>query len=302
MTERESATVVKRTGFAGVPLIMLPLLVVDSLHFVFARLLVPYLPGVTAAFFVLTVAFVELAIYMGIRRRIHFGTFKANYPFFLVVGALVAASTALNYEAVSYIDPGTASLLAQTTTLFALVLSIVWLHERLAPLEIAGALIALSGVFIIAFQPGDYLRLGALLVLISAFMYSLHAAIVKRHGGDMDFGNFFLFRVASVSFFLLIFTLGRGQLMWPEGEAWFWLILIGTVDVIFSRVLYYLALRRLQMSFHTIILTLSPVLAILWTLVLFGVRPTTIGIIGGIAVLSGVGIVTVSKSRSGEVS
>jgi drug/metabolite transporter (DMT)-like permease len=234
---------------------------------------------------------------MGIRRRIHFGTFKANYRFFLVVGALVAASTALNYEAVSYIDPGTASLLAQTTTLFALVLSIVWLHERLAPLEIGGALIALSGVFIIAFQPGDYLRLGSLLVLISAFMYSLHAAIVKRHGGDMDFGNFFLFRVASVSFFLLIFTLGRGQLMWPEGEAWFWLILIGTVDVVFSRVLYYLTLRRLQMSFHTIILTLSPVLTILWSLVLFGVRPTTIGIIGGIAVLSGVAIVTASLSR-----
>ena len=302
MTERESATVVKRTGFAGVPLIMLPLLVVDSLHFVFARLLVPYLPGVTAAFFVLTVAFVELAIYMGIRRRIHFGTFRDNYRFFLVIGALVAASTALNYEAVSYIDPGTASLLAQTTTLFALVLSIVWLHERLAPLEIAGALIALSGVFIIAFQPGDYLRLGSLMVLISAFMYALHAAIVKRHGGDMDFGNFFLFRVASVSLFLLIFTLGRGQLMWPEGEAWFWLILIGTVDVIFSRVLYYLALRRLQMSFHTIILTLSPVLTILWSLVLFGVLPTTTGIIGGIAVLSGVAIVTVSKSRSGEVS
>jgi drug/metabolite transporter (DMT)-like permease len=297
MAERESATVAKRTGFAGVPLIMLPLLVVDSLHFVFARLLVPYLPGVTAAFFVLTVAFVELAIYMGIRRRIHFGTFTANYRFFLVIGALVAASTALNYEAVSYIDPGTASLLAQTTTLFALVLSIVWLQERLAPLEIAGALIALSGVFIITFQPGEYLRLGSLLVLTSAFMYSLHAAIVKRHGGDMDFGNFFLFRVASVSFFLLIFTLGRGQLMWPEGQAWFWLILIGTVDVVFSRVLYYLALRRLQMSFHTIILTVSPVLTILWSLVLFGVRPTTIGIIGGIAVLSGVAIVTASLSR-----
>jgi O-acetylserine/cysteine efflux transporter len=232
-----------------------------------------------------------------LRRRIDFSTFRSNIRFFLSIGFLVAASTTFNYIAVGYIDPGTASMLAQSATLFALGLGVFWLREKLAGREITGALIALAGVFIVSFQPGDYLRLGSLLVLASAFMYALHSAIVKRHGGQIEFGNFFFFRVLSVSGFLLLFTAARGQLVWPSWEAWRLLILAGTVDVVISRVLYYLALRRLQLSFLSIILTLSPVITILWSIALFGEKPTVQGFIGGAAVIVGVLIVSSSKSQ-----
>ncbi len=280
------------------PLVIAILLLVDSLHFVFARLLLPYLPGGTSAFYVLAIATLQVFIFLGLRRRIRFSVFRSNLRFFLAIGLLVATSTTFNYVAVGYIDPGTASLLAQSASIFALGFSIFWLREKLTGLEIIGALIALIGVFVISFQPGDYLRLGSLLVLASAFMYALHAAIVKRHGGQMDFGNFFLFRVASVTGFLLLFTSIRGQLIWPSWEAWRFLILAGTIDVVFSRVLYYLALRRLQMSFHTIILTLSPVITIIWSLILFSEKPTAQSFVGGAAVILGVVIVTWGKSKA----
>ncbi|MBK8796247.1 MAG: hypothetical protein IPM07_07640 [Anaerolineales bacterium] len=44
--------------------------------------------------------------------------------------------------------------------------------------------------------------------------------------------------------------------------TWLLLVLTGTVDVVISRALYYQTLRLLPMSIHTIILTLSPVVAI----------------------------------------
>ena len=66
------------------------------------------------------------------------------------------------------------------------------------------------------------------------------------------------------------------------------IIVAGTVDVVFSRVLYYVALRRLKMSVHTIILTLSPVLTVLWSVLLFSERPSTQALIGGLAVILGV--------------
>jgi drug/metabolite transporter (DMT)-like permease len=69
------------------------------------------------------------------------------------------------------------------------------------------------------------------------------------------------------------------------------------VDVVISRVLYYLALRRLKMSILTIILTLSPVLTVLWSVILFSERPSLQAFIGGVAVLLGVIIVTYSMSR-----
>ena len=282
------------------PVVVAVLLMVDSLHFVFARLLVPYLPGGTSAFYVLAVATVEVSIFMAIRRGIRFDIFRNNLRFFLSIGLLVATSTTFNYVAVAYIDPGTASLLAQTSTIFALALSLIWLREHLNRLEVAGALVAILGVFIINFQAGDYWRLGSLLVLASSFMYALHAAIVKRHGGDLEFRNFFLWRVASTTGFLLIFTAARGQLVWPEPRAWIILVVAGTVDVVISRVLYYLALRRLRMSFHTVILTLSPVITILWSIALFGELPTLQGLIGGAAVMAGVAIITVGRSRAKE--
>ena len=278
--------------------LMIPvLLMVDSLHFVFARLMLPYLPGGTSAFYVLAVAAFEVGVFLVITRRIRVRVFLDRWPFFLVIGLLVAASTAINYIAVGYIDPGTASLLAQTATIFALALSIFWLRERLGSRELLGSAIAIIGVIIISFQPGDYFRLGSLFILGSAFMYALHAAVVKRYGGEMDFANFFLFRVASVTGFLFLFSALRGQLELPSGRAWLILFVAGTVDVVISRILYYLALRRLQMSYHTIILTLSPVITILWSLFLFRLKPTAQGLMGGAAVILGVAIVSFNRSR-----
>ncbi len=279
------------------PVVIAVLLMVDSLHFVFARLLLPYLPGGTSAFYVLAVATVEVAIFLALRRAIRFDILRQNLRFFLAIGLLVALSTTFNYVAVAYIDPGTASLLAQMSTIFAMGLSLIWLRERLNRIEIVGALVAIVGVFVINFQPGDYLQLGSLLVLGSSFMYALHAATVKRHGGELEFRNFFFWRVASTTGFLLIFTVARGQMAWPEPQAWIVLIVAGTVDVVISRVLYYLALRRLRMSVHTVILTLSPVITILWSLALFGELPTLQGLIGGAAVIAGVAVITAGRAR-----
>jgi drug/metabolite transporter (DMT)-like permease len=56
-------------------------------------------------------------------------------------------------------------------------------------------------------------------------------------------------------------------------------------------------LRRVRMSFHAIILTMSPVVAILWSLLLFRETPTIQGFMGGAAVIAGVIIVTLSRQH-----
>jgi drug/metabolite transporter (DMT)-like permease len=277
------------------------LLLVDSLHFVFARLLEPLLPPEAAAFYVLAVASLETGLFLGARREIRPAVFWRHAPFFLVVGLLVAASTALNYAAVHVVDPGTASLLGKTSIVFSLALGFFWLRERLVAAQVVGAAVALAGAAAISFQPGapaDFLRAGSLFILASSFMYALHAAIVKGHGQEIDFANFFFFRVASTTAFLWLIVAGRGNLVWPGPRAWLFLALAGTVDVVISRVLYYLALRRLQMSFHTILLTLSPVITIGWSLLLFGAYPGVRAILGGVAVIAGVAIVTVYRPES----
>ena len=154
----------------------------------------------------------------------------------------------------------------------------------------------LVGVFIISFQPGDYLRFGSVLAVVAALMYATHAALVKRSGDGMDFLDFFFWRLLFTTAMLFVFSTVRGALAWPSAAAWPLLILAGTVDVVLSRTLYYIALRRLTMSLHTIILTLTPILSMVWSLLLFDVVPTVAQLVGGAGIIVGVLIVTVNRA------
>jgi drug/metabolite transporter (DMT)-like permease len=277
-------------------LLVVPLLIVDSLHFVFARLLLSHISPGVSAMYVLAIATLEVGMFALIRGRLHVKTMRTHLWFFLAIGLLVATSTNINFEAVAFIDPGTASLLAETYILFGVGFGLIWLHDKLSPTQMGGALVAVAGIFIIAFQPGDYTRLGSLLVLCAAFMYALHAAIAKRYGGDIEFLDFFFFRLLFTTGFLLFFALGRRALTWPSASAWPLLVIVGTVDVVISRTLYYVALRRLKMSIHSIVLALSPVAAICWSLLLFDTFPTPQQLLGGAAVILGVLLVTFGRN------
>jgi drug/metabolite transporter (DMT)-like permease len=287
---------------AKLPATIVVLLLVDSLHFVFARLLLPYLPPVSSSFYYMTIALLQIALFAALRRQIDWRVFRQNAKFFLAIGFLIAAATSMSFAAVVYVDPGTASMLARMGTIFALGFGILWLKERLVRGQKIGAILAIIGVFIISFQPGgesSLLWLGSLLVLASTFSYQLHAAIVKRQGGEIDFTNFLLFRMAASCLFLFFFALGFGELTWPSGwEVWLILLVTATVNVTISRSLYYLVLRRFKLSIFTIILTLSPVITIFWSITLFDERPTTQSLLGGVAVILGVILVTASQRSS----
>ena len=279
------------------PVLVVILAVLDSVHFVFAKLLLHHISPYASVFYIMVVASLQVGIYGFFRGRIRFGTLFKNLWFFLSIGVLIGISTIINYEAVAFIDPGTASLLARAPILMSLGLGIFWLGERLTKLQGGGAVLALCGVMIISFQPGDYLRLGSLLILVSAFMYALHTAIVKRYGEDMDFVEFFFFRLLSIAVVLFFIAAGRNALVWPGATAWGLMLVIATVDVVISRALFYLVLRRVKMSVFSTVLTLSPVAAVLWTFLLFDIAPTVQQLLGGIGVILGVYMVTIKRNR-----
>ena len=282
--------------------ILIVLLLVDSLHFVFARMLLPHISPSVSAMYVLGIATVMVGLYGVAKGELGWRPALEHGGFFLAIGFLIAVSTNVNYEAVAFIDPGTAALLGKSGIVFGLLLSFFWLHEKLSRPQIIGSAIALLGVAVITYQPGDYLRLGSLLVVGSTFLYAVHTAIVKRYSGRMAFVDFFFYRLLFTTAFLLIFSAARSALILPTATAWAILILAGTVDVVLSRALYYIALQRMQMSVHTIVLTASPVVAIVWSIAFFNVHPTGQQILGGLGVLLGVLIVTGIGQRRSTVS
>ena len=251
---------------------------------------------VASVMWVLAMGALEVGIFAARRGKVRFEVFRKHAVFFLAIGALVGVSTTINYTAVSFIEPGVAALLSQMSILFGVSLGVFWLRDHLTRQQAFGAGIAILGVIVITFQPGNFLRLGALMVIASSFLYAYHAAIVKRYGSGMDILEFFVWRLAATTGILILLAAVQNQLAFPpNAAAWTIVIIAGTVDVVISRALYYLALRRLSVSLHALIFTLSPVVAILWSLALFGSQPAFRDGIGGVVVLVGVAIVTYRK-------
>ncbi len=277
------------------PALIAFLVIIDSVHFVFARLLLPYISPYVSVFYVMAIGTLQVGLYGLYCRRIHFRTLFKNIWFFLSIAALIGISTIINYEAVAFVDAGTASVLGKASILMSVGLGIFWLRERFTRFQSLGAFFALTGVLVITFQPGDYIRLGSLLILLSAFMYALHTAIVKRYGEKIDFLEFFFFRLFSTSAVLFLIAVGRRAFVWPDPLTWALLVMTGTIDVVISRALFYFVLRRMTMSIHSIVLTLSPVAAILLAFLLFDTMPTFQQLIGGVGVILGVFMVTIKR-------
>lgn len=270
-------------------------LVIDSMHYIFARMMLPYLPPVTTAMLALAVSAIEMGVVVQVRQGISPAFFFRHWKFFVAIGVLVAVASNLSYMAVVFVEPGTAALLGQTTVLFGLLLGLIWLKETLLPLQLLGSAIALGGVAAISFQPGDYFRVGSLVVLTASLVYATHAAVVKRYRIDMDFYEFFLFRATLTALFLFVLAVAQNKLVMPSPKGWLLVIMVGTVEIFLGRSLYYIVLNRVQMSVHSILLTLSPVMTMLWALLFFGSQPTRIEIIGGTAVLLGIMLVTLRQ-------
>jgi O-acetylserine/cysteine efflux transporter len=271
--------------------IVLILLFLDSFHFVFARLLSPLISPRVSAFYVMGIATLVVGGFAIATRQLNFGVLRKHLGFFVLIGLLIGGSTNLTFVAVGYVDPGAAALISQLSIPISIVLSVIWLKERFTRVKVIGAVLAMVGAVIIALQPSDFFRIGSLMIMIATTLYTFHTALVKRNG-DVDFVNFFFFRLLFTTLALFSFSAVQNAVVWPSAAAWPWLILVAGVDIVLSRVLFYTALRRLHLSAHTLILTLSPVIATAWSFALFGVVPTLQQIIGGIIVLAGVLLAT----------
>ncbi len=276
-----------------VPL-MAVLLLLDSMHFVFARLLLPLISPRVSAMYVMAIATIIVGGYGLITKQLNWRVLRSNWLFFVLIGFCIGGSTNLTFVAISYVDPGAAALIAQLSTPLSVLLGVFWLKEHFTRGQVMGAVLATLGAAIIALQPGDYFRIGSLMIAAATTIYTLHSALVKRNG-DLDFVNFFFFRLFFTTLWLFIFPAVQGVLTWPQPQAWPLLLFVGVVDIVVSRWLFYTALRRLNFSLLAVVMTFSPVIAVIWSLLFFHVVPSWQQAIGGLIVISGVLLVVTMK-------
>jgi hypothetical protein len=155
-------------------LLIVGLLLVDSLYYIFARLLLPLLPPAAGAMYMMVVGAVQVALLMG--GRVDWRVLWRHRRLFLTVGLLVGVNTTMGFVAVRYVghgvapvahvDPGRSRARCRLAGRAAAAVGgpvVTWLWSVLAfggqPMatEIGGGLATLAGVLLVTASRAGWL-------------------------------------------------------------------------------------------------------------------------------------------------
>jgi drug/metabolite transporter (DMT)-like permease len=228
----------------------------------------------------------------------HFRAISANLPRIALIG-LVTAATALFYAyGILVVGPTTAVFLLQFSTVFTILLGIGVLKERFTPREAVGVMLAIVGVFILAY--GDLtIQAVGLVVLIGAALLSALASLLSKmyvkkiNPTTLAGGN---------SFFVLLFifsyslALGKVNTTFPS-TVFVYAVLGAVTGVVVSFILLYKAFALYDVSKVATIMTAQPFMTAVWSFLILALVPSSNQILGGVLIFIGVGVLSLTKGK-----
>ncbi len=206
-----------------------------------------------------------------------------------------------------------ASVLANTTPFFVLVLTWVFLKARTNWLGIVGLFLGFGGVVLMVStqlggdrDTGD-LVLGMVLALLGAAGWGVGTLIVKwlmERDPEFDFVGFTTAQHLTGGAVLLALAFGikgSGGTAWDSGQLWAALAYLGAVASALATVAFYGALRRTDATIASAFLFLVPAGAVLIE-VGFGNSPDAIVLVGMFVAIAGVALVNFAPMLLGATA
>ena len=182
------------------------------------------------------------------------------------------------------------SLLGAMNPVFIPVLAALFLHERLTLSKVLCVAVSMAGVVIIIGVGGTVDFLGALLMLMSVFLWSSASIIIRKLRGAYD-----PMQVAMMSMLVALpFTLGwagmelRTQACVFTVSSVLAVLFMGIVGTAVAHSLWNYSLSKMDASFCSMFYPLQPLVASVLGVVLLGERITANFVIGGVIICCGI--------------
>jgi len=198
-------------------------------------------------------------------------------------GALNAAGMLAFFWAVSLAPLATVSAINFTAPLFATLLAILILGERVGTRRWAALIVGFLGTLVIVRPGSDVLGPGALLALGASSVWAGAMVTIKELTRTESALSITTWAAFFVGLFSLIPAIAVWR--WPTGEQWLWLIAIGTLG---SMVQLWLS-KAFSLADTSVVLPfdfLKLVWASLFGLMLFSEIPDVWTWVGGIVIFS----------------
>jgi drug/metabolite transporter (DMT)-like permease len=220
-------------------------------------------------------------------------------------GAFFAADLILWHYSIEYVGAGLATVLGNTQVVIVGLLAWAFFGERPTRSSVLAIPVAMTGIILISGvlengAYGDDPKLGAIYGVLTGIAYSGFLLAMRRgsvEGGRVA-GPLYDATLASA---LCIIPIGLviGDLDFtPSLEATAWLIALALSSQVLGWLLITVSLGRLPTALTSVLLTLQPLLAVLFAALLIDERPSTLQLFGAAAILAGLLIASMGRGKA----
>jgi len=209
----------------------------------------------------------------------------------------------LTFSALSRIPASMNAILVSTNVIFIAIFSAVFLKERISGVKVIGILSALLGVVLITFNRGFTFAsrvslMGcsfSILAAISFALYSVFGKKVLERNDPMGVQTLALLSGAVLLTILSLLSTGFGELISAQRATWGLMVLLSVTMIGIAYPLWFFCLKRMQASHVSVYIYMTPVFAVILSLIILGERFTWVFWIGGAFVMGGIVISTIFK-------
>jgi len=224
------------------------------------------------------------------------------WKIFLYTSVLTSIGAALWIISIRMIGIPLTSFLMKAQTLFALLLGMIFLGERLNRGETVGIIITITGGIIVAYQSDITLLIGTFTALGAAFFYSFISFVVKKVGQRLNMLMVANMRALGVTLSLLIYLFATGTFEAPSRPIeYIYMILGGTSGALIAKACQFQAIKLIDVSRTTAVLPLESLFVILLSYYIFGEIPSLIKLIGGAGIIIGVIFLVLFRGKEPDV-
>lgn len=256
----------------------------------------------TAAFR-LSVAATGFCLLLLIRDKQGFKICPRDIPLFMGLGlGSIAVMTCCYFTAIRMLTMSAAAILLYTSPIWVMLMSVLFLHERITARKIAALILAFGGcVLVSGLGSGSINTTGVIVGVASGVAYGLYSIL-----GNIALRRYSSYTVTAYTFIfaaLGVLALAKpaemaGKIAAADGPAQLALLAvsIGVVTAVIPFLLYTLGLERVEPSRAAILATTEPMMATVLGIIIYHEGLSTASIIGILCILISILILNRSKS------
>lgn len=210
------------------------------------------------------------------------------------------------FKGLEYTTPIHASVIMVVVPIIVLIMSAIFLKEKIIPTKIIGIILGLSGAVVLSIYgksalTSDNIPLGNLLVFINAVSYSIYIIIIKKLSDK--YHPFTLIKWLFLFGTIMILPFGLSELKSVDWSIFTPYVTFETLFVIIGAtfstyLLNLLALRQLKASTVTTFLYIQPVIAGIFAIIMGSDSLNFIKIVAALLIFAGVYLVSMNKAKS----